>query len=228
MSMAKGLSKEELLHRIMEAASPAAASFGLEVWGIELIGSGRPVARVFVDAPAAGVACGETAPLSSVPPVPADEDRLLPPGATVDQCAEISRMVGLALDVEELFSDAWVLEVSSPGLERPFFRVEQLPPYVGRELEVTVWDPLPDFPGRHKFRGLLTGVDGDAFALSPAPASESAAPGEQDAAVLHWDNVRKARLIHIFPDTSKPGQGKAPRSKSRTGGAAGQGGGKQA
>lgn len=127
-------SKEELLRRITEAAAPAAASFGLELWGIELIGSGRPVARVFVDAPA------------SAATLPAEEngDRL-PPGVTVDQCAEISRMVGLALDVEELFSDAWTLEVSSPGLERPFFRPEQLPPYMGREVDALLWDPHPIF-----------------------------------------------------------------------------------
>ncbi len=56
MCMAKGPSKEELLRRITEAAAPAAASFGLELWGIELIGSGRPVARVFVDAPASAAA----------------------------------------------------------------------------------------------------------------------------------------------------------------------------
>ena len=108
--MAKGPSKEELLRRITEAAAPAAASFGLELWGIELIGSGRPVARVFVDAPASAAA------------LPAEEngDRL-PPGVTVDQCAEVSRtVVGLALDVEELFSDAWTLEVSSPAWNAPF------------------------------------------------------------------------------------------------------------
>lgn len=225
--MAKGLSKEQLLHRIMEAASPAAASFGLEIWGIELMGSGRPVARIFVDAPVSGappVCSGEPASESAR----AGEDDLLPPGVTVDQCAEISRMVGLALDVEELFSDAWVLEVSSPGLDRPFFRPEQLLPYVGRELEATLWEPLPDFPGRHKFRGALTGVNGEEFTLRPAPLSESAALKEQPEAAIRWDNVRKARLIPIFPDTSKPGQGKAPRSKSRTGEASGQGGGKKA
>ncbi len=210
--MAKGLSKEELLHRITEAAVPAAASFGLELWGIELAGSGRPVARIFVDAPLSPG--GDPAPSGQ------ENDELLPPGVTVDQCAEISRMVGLALDVEEIFPDAWVLEVSSPGLERPFFRPEQLKPYVGRVVDLLLWDPHPDFPGRRKFRGELTGVDGDAFTLRPAD--------EPAEAAVRWPDVRKARLIHIFPDTSKPGRTRAPRSAPGGNAASGQGGGKKA
>ena len=215
--MAKGPSKEELLRRITEAAAPAAASFGLELWGIELIGSGRPVARVFVDAPASAAA------------LPAEEngDRL-PPGVTVDQCAEISRMVGLALDVEELFSDAWTLEVSTPGLERPFFRPEQLPPYMGREVDALLWDPHPDFPGRRKFRGELTAVEDDAFTLRLSATDASAvAPGEAHARI-RWDDVRRARLVHIFPDTSKPRPGKAPAPKSARTTAPAEGGGTKA
>lgn len=201
--MANGPSKEELLRRITEAAAPAAASFGLELWGIELIGSGRPVARVFVDAPAFAAALSAE-----------ENGEWLPPGVTVDQCAEISRMVGLALDVEELFPDAWTLEVSSPGLERLFFRPEQLPPYVGREVDALLWDPHPDFPGRRKFRGELTAVEDDAFTLRlPATDAPAATTGEARA-LIRWNDVRRVRLVHIFPDTSKPRPGKAPAPKS--------------
>lgn len=237
--MAKGPSKEELLHRITEAAAPAAASFGLEVWGVELIGSGRPVARVFVDAPASAPAfppadvARETA---SPADAPSDQD-WLPPGVTVDQCAEISRMVGLALDVEELFPDAWTLEVSSPGLERPFFRPEQLPPYVGREVDVLLWDPHPDFPGRRKFRGELAAVEDDAFTLrlsgtdvpaAPSASSSSSPSSGEGQARIRWDDARRVRLIHIFPDTSKPRPGKAPAPKSARPTAPAEGGGTKA
>lgn len=229
--MAKGLSKEELVHRITEAVAPAAASFGLEVWGVELIGSGRPVARVFVDAPPSVLSTAESS---------AAEDELPPPGVTVDQCAEISRMVGLALDVEELFPEAWVLEVSSPGLERPFFRPDQLPPYLGREVDVLLWEPQPDFPGRRKFRGPLTAVDDDTFTLglsemgAPAgsPPSSSSSPPAPTAEVaqarIRWDDVRRARLVHIFPDTSKPRPGKAPAPKNARATAPAEGGGTKA
>lgn len=213
--MTKGPSQEEVLRRITEAAAPAAAAFGLELWGVELIGSGRPVARVFVDAPA------------SAPPVE-ENGEWLPPGVTVDQCAEISRMVGLALDVEELFSDAWTLEVSSPGLERPFFRPEQLIPYAGRDVDVLLRDPHPDFPGRRKFRGELTAVEDDAFTLRLSAADVSARPSGEARARICWDDVRRVRLVHIFPDTSKPRPGKAPAPKSARMTAPAEGGGAKA
>ena len=213
--MTRGPSREERIRRISEAAAPVAAAFGLELWGVEIAGSGRPVARIFVDAPAINTAAataadGESGPL---------------PGVTVDQCAEISRMVGLALDVEELFADAWTLEVSSPGLERPFFRPGQMLAYVGRETEVLLWDPHPDFPDRRKFCGQLTAVEGDTFTLRLS-AADGASGGTPVR--IQWDDVRRARLVHIFPDTSKPKPGKAAAPKSARTKAPAEGGGTQA
>ena len=48
---ARKLSREELLRVVGEAAEPVTASFGLEIWGIELTGAGRPVIRIYVDVP---------------------------------------------------------------------------------------------------------------------------------------------------------------------------------
>lgn len=218
--MTRGPSREECIRRITEAAAPAAAAFGLELWGVELAGSGRPVARVFVDAPA------QDSTVAAAPAAPAAAgENALPPGVTVDQCAEISRMVGLALDVEELFADAWTLEVSSPGLERPFFRPGQMLAYVGRETEVLLWDPHPDFPGRRKFCGRLTAVEGETFTLCLSTADRAA---DGTPVRIQWDDVRRARLVHIFPDTSKPRPGKAAAPKSARKKAPEEGGGTQA
>ncbi|MCH5276993.1 MAG: ribosome maturation factor RimP [Desulfovibrionaceae bacterium] len=211
--MTRGPSKEERLRRIAEAAAPVAAAFGLELWGVELAGSGRPVVRIFVDAPArnaAGAPAAENGP---------------PPGVTVDQCAEISRMVGLALDVEDLFADAWTLEVSSPGLERPFFRPGQLRAYVGRQAEVLLWDPHPDFPGRRKFCGQVATVEGDTFTLRLSAADD---PAGGTPVRIPWDEVRRARLVHLFPDTSKPRPGQAAAPKSARTAAPAEGGGTHA
>lgn len=223
--MAKGPSKESLIRLITETAAPAAASFGLEVWGIELLNAGRPVARIFVDAPHAD-------PNVPLPAGPGDAssghamaETVMPAGATIDHCVDISRLVGLALEVEEAFADAWVLEVSSPGLERPFFRPEQMTAYKGRKVEVMLWEPHPDFFGRKKFRGELLAVEGDRVTLrvaasSPAELAELSPSEAVQATVdmpLAWSDIRKARLIHIFPDTSKPKPGKT-----------GKGGGKKA
>lgn len=204
--MGKGLSPEQLVRRVREAAGPVVASFGLMLWGIEVVAGGRTVVRVYVDAPSDGGS---------------GEDGVLE-GVSVDQCAEISRMVGLALDVDEVFSDAWVLEVSSPGMDRMFFEPAQLSPYEGREIDVTLTDPHPDIAGRRKFRGPLVSVSGDAFVMEVllAPAEgEKPAPSNVS---IRWDWVRKARLVPVFPDTSKPGAGKNAKKAS------GKGGGKQA
>lgn len=209
--MGKGLSPEQLVRRVREAAEPVIASFGLMLWGIEVVAGGRTVVRVYVDAPA-----GSTASEGG-----SGEDGVLE-GVSVDQCAEISRMVGLALDVDEVFSDAWVLEVSSPGMDRLFFELSQLAPYAGRELDVMLSDPHPDIAGRRKFRGPLVSVAGDSFVMEVllAPAEgEKPAPSNVS---IRWDWVRKARLVPVFPDTSKPGAGKNAKK------AAGKGGGKQA
>ena len=210
--MGKGLSPDQIIQRVREAAGPVAASFGLDVWGIELVAGGRTVVRLYVDAPvgavpAAGVEDGTDGMLE---------------GVSVDRCAEISRMLGLALDVEEVFSEAWILEVSSPGFDRTFFEPAQLSAYVGRDIDVTLVDPHPDIAGRRKFKGPLKAVDGERLTmevlLPPAPSEK---PEPADVSIC-WSMVKKARLIPVFPDTSKPGAGKNTKKPS------GKGGGKQA
>ena len=188
--MGKGLSPEQIVRRVREAAEPVTASFGLMLWGIEVVAGGRTVVRVYVDAPAGG-----------------GEDGVLE-GVSVDQCAELSRMVGLALEVDEVFADAWVLEVSSPGMDRLFFEPAQLSPYTGRDIDVTLADPHPDIAGRRKFRGPLVSVSGNEFTMEVLLAPASGEKPVPSNVSIRWDWVRKARLVPVFPDTSKPGAGK--------------------
>ena len=115
--------------------------------------------------------------------------------------------------------------MSSPGLERPFFRAEQLRGYVGHTADVLLWDPHPDFPGRRKFCGQLTTVEGDAFTLCLSAAGE---PADGTPVRILWDDVRRAHLVHIFPDTSKPRPGKAAAPKSARTAIPAEGGGTQA
>ncbi|WP_446424324.1 hypothetical protein [Mailhella sp.] len=207
--MGKGLSPDQIVRRVREAAEPVAASFGLAVWGIELVSGGRPTCRIYVDAaPEALAAAAEDSN---------GEDGVFE-GVSIDQCADISRLVGLALEVDDVFADAWVLEVSSPGFERMFFEPAQLSPYIGRDIDVALLDPHPEIAGRRKFKGPLKAVDGDRFTVEVLlSVSEGEKPAPTDV-VIRWDMVKKARLIHIFPDTSKPGAGKNARKASGKGG----------
>ncbi|HJD96136.1 hypothetical protein [Mailhella massiliensis] len=203
--MGKGLSAEQIVRRVREAAEPVIASFGLMLWGIEVVAGGRTVVRVYVDAPAGGADAGT------------GEDGVLE-GVSVDQCAEISRMVGLALDVDEVFSDAWVLEVSSPGMDRMFFEPAQLVSYVGSDIDVTLTDPHPDIAGRRKFKGPLKSVSDKEFIMEVLLVPASGEKPEPAEVTIRWNQVKKARLIPVFPDTSKPGAGKNAKHASGKGG----------
>ena len=117
------MNQSPLAAAIADLAAPLAASLGLELWGVELAFSGRGLVRVFVES----------------------ED-----GVSVDQCAELSRLLGLSLDVEDLVPGAYVLEVSSPGLERTFFTEAQLARAVGQRVEITLHEPRPALLRRKK------------------------------------------------------------------------------
>ena len=201
------MSQPDRIEFITELVTPLAASLGLAVWGVELGGAARPIARIYVDV------------LPGAAPEADDADGLLPQGVSIDQCAELSRLAGLALDVEDPFATNWTLEISSPGLQRPFFKIDQLKDYVGRELEVVLSAPLDGWPGRKKFSGVLAAVADEAFTLG-LPAATRKDEDPEDV-VIAWPFVRKATLIHHFPEPGKKlGGKKDSKERGTRGGAA--------
>lgn len=188
------------IEAVARLSAPLAASLGLELWGVEILGASRPLVRVYVDAPNQREPHGESAETGREGGGQEDSGEETP-GVTVEQCAELSRLLGLSLDVEDMFASGWTLEVSSPGLERPFFRLEQLRAYLGREIEVALSAPLAAWPGRKKFHGVLSRTTDDAFTLDLplAPVARRTAD-EPASADIPWSAVRKAALVHIFPE----------------------------
>ena len=75
----------------------------------------------------------------------------------VEDCAKISRNISAILDAEDPISDAYTLEVSSPGLDRPLVRLEDYDRFAGFEARVETSLAIVD---RKRFRGILGGVDG--------------------------------------------------------------------
>ena len=76
-------------------------------------------------------------------------------GTTVDDCAKISRAVSALLDVEGPLPGHYVLEVSSPGIDRPLVRPGDFARFAGREAKITTRHPIE---GRKRFRGRLLGM----------------------------------------------------------------------
>ena len=80
-------------------------------------------------------------------------------GINVDDCAAVSRQLGDELDIENLLNNAYVLEVSSPGLDRPLFCEEDFIRFSGSVVKLKL--SLPQ-DGRQRFKGrLISCLDGE-------------------------------------------------------------------
>jgi ribosome maturation factor RimP len=101
---------------------------------------------------------------------------------TVEDCASISRAVAAVLDVEDPITDAYELEVSSPGLDRPLTRLADFNRFAGFEAKV---ETSMSLDGRRRFSGRLVGVDGENVKLMV----------EGDEVVLPFEDIAKAKLV---------------------------------
>ena len=108
-------------------------------------------------------------------------------GVTLDDCAHVSRHLSRVLDVEDIISHAYSLEVSTPGLDRPLAREKDFARFVGNEARVRLRNPLPS--GRKRVRGILRraadgivemDIDGEriSFALSDVAKANLVYQGE--------------------------------------------------
>ena len=103
-------------------------------------------------------------------------------GISADDCAEVSRAVSAILDVEDPVAGAYVLEVSSPGIDRPLTRLNDFSRFAGHELRLEMRAPID---GRKRFKGNLRGTDGDRVLLA-LDTGEVAIP---------YDNIFTAKLV---------------------------------
>ncbi len=81
---------------------------------------------------------------------------------TADDCAELSRAISALLDVEDPVPGEYVLEVSSPGIDRPLVKPADFQRFAGFETRIELVRPID---GRSRFRGRLEGLAGDAVKL---------------------------------------------------------------
>ena len=103
----------------------------------------------------------------------------------VDDCASVSRQISANLDVEEVIPGEYRLEVSSPGMDRPLFKLEQFHEYIGFELQVKL---RMAFDGRRKFKGILRGIENDELMVHI----------DDEEFVLPYELVDNARVVPNF------------------------------
>ncbi|MCF8473404.1 MAG: ribosome maturation factor RimP [Emcibacter sp.] len=77
---------------------------------------------------------------------------------TIEDCAKLSREISVILDVEDPISGEYMLEVSTPGIDRPLTRRKDFENFVGYEIKIELSVPEND---RRRFRGKLLGITGD-------------------------------------------------------------------
>lgn len=146
-------------NEIEKLLTPAVQSLDCEIWGVEFLSQGRhSKLRLYIDRTE---------------------------GVSVDDCAKVSRLVGDVLDVEELLTGGYTLEVSSPGMDRILFKPSQFEASVGETIDVRLNFP---FEGRKRIEGVLTGLDDD----------EAIVQVEEDEFLLPLENVARARIVPRF------------------------------
>ena len=84
-------------------------------------------------------------------------------GVTLDHCADVSREVGLLLDVEDVIEHAYHLEVSSPGVERPLKSLKDFERFIGKKARIKLHEAVE---GVKTFEGIIEPVADEEVALS--------------------------------------------------------------
>ena len=164
--------------KVRQIAERVAASSGLELVEIEFLGSGKQRRlRVFIDRPGAA-------------PSP---DR--PDGVTHEDCSSFSREFGTIVDVEDAVPGGqYVLEVSSPGLDRKLTKATDFERFRGHRVKLTTREPVND--NRH-FEGKLESFENGNLLLDLSAARRKARPKEEQAPKVEIElaNVEKANLV---------------------------------
>jgi ribosome maturation factor RimP len=106
-------------------------------------------------------------------------------GVTVDDCARISRELGDLLDVKDLIPQAYVLEVSSPGLNRRIRKKKDFSRFAGNKVQLLLVSPKD---GRRKIVGDLLGVEGEEVVVT----------GTEGRFLVPLKDIAKANLIYEF------------------------------
>ena len=106
-------------------------------------------------------------------------------GVTVDDCARISRDLGDLLDVKDLIPQTYVLEVSSPGLNRRIRKKKDFSRFAGQKVQLLLVSPKD---GRRKIVGDLVGVEGE----------EVVVIGTEGRFSVALENIARANLIYEF------------------------------
>jgi ribosome maturation factor RimP len=123
----------------------------------------------------------------------------------VEDCARLSRAISEVMDAADPISGEYVLEVSSPGVDRPLTRLADFVIYEGHEARLEL-DRLAE--GRKRFKGVVAGVEGDCVAID--------LEGEAETALIPFAWITEAKLVLTDRLMKRGAEIRAARVQSET------------
>jgi ribosome maturation factor RimP len=158
----RGKTRED--HLLLELLDPVAEAAGYELVRVRLMsGSQSRRLQIMAERPAKDGEWGDM---------------------NVDDCTRLSRAVSEVLDAADPIEGDYLLEVSSPGIDRPLTRLKDFETYEGLEARLEL-DRLAD--GRKRFKGELAGIDGENVALNQE--------GEDETVLIPFAWITEAKLV---------------------------------
>ena len=154
------IAKTAMDRRLADIVTPVIEGMGFELVRIRLMGGNTRTLQIMADKPDGGI--------------------------EIDGCGEISTAVSAVLDVEDPVEENYILEVSSPGIDRPLTRLKDFEMWKGWEARIETTE-LVD--GRRRFKGTLSGVENDEVLITIEEAGEPVTIG------LQFDWLADAKLI---------------------------------
>ena len=154
------VAKTAMDRRLADIVQPVIEGLGFELVRIRLMGGATRILQIMADKPEGGI--------------------------EVDQCGDISTAVSAVLDVEDPIEENYVLEVSSPGIDRPLTRLKDFEMWKGWEARIETTELID---GRRRFKGTLGGVEGEEVLIEIEDGKETVTIG------LQFDWLSDAKLI---------------------------------
>ena len=146
--------------RLAEIVTPVIEGMGFELVRIRLMGGATRTLQIMADKPDGGI--------------------------EVDDCGQISTAVSAVLDVEDPIEENYVLEVSSPGIDRPLTRLKDFDMWADYEARIETTELID---GRRRFKGILRGTEGDEVLIELEEGKETVTIG------LQFEWLSDAKLI---------------------------------
>lgn len=158
---------------LSEIIEPAVTACDVSLWGVEFVPQGRKsLLRIYIEALPENKANGKQ--------------------ITIEDCAAVTHQVGGVLDVHDPIAGEYMLEVSSPGLDRSFFFAEQFGDYIGETIHLRLIQAVGVVKDkRRKLTGKLIAMDEKTLTLELEQSLDN-----QSEISVQLDNIDKANLIY--------------------------------